>query len=87
MTEPTPNKQLKVIARAPFHVYYEGTADSISATNRIGDFSILPGHADFFSMLSAGTVTITDGETATEFEIERGLMTVRDDAVYLFVGV
>jgi len=40
--------QLKVIARAPFHVYYEGLAYSLSATNKVGNFDILPGHADFF---------------------------------------
>lgn len=85
--KPTNSNQLHVIARAPFQVYYDGPADSLSATNRIGDFSILPGHADFFSMLSAGTVSITAGDTATEFAIERGLLTVRDNAVYLFVGV
>ena len=53
--EPAPS--LKVIARAPFHVYYEGPALSLTAKNRVGEFDILPGHADFFSMLIPCTVT------------------------------
>lgn len=80
---------MKVIARAPFHVYYEGEAVSLSAFNRIGPFDILPGHADFFSMLSPCEVTIDNGvdpEPVT-FEIRNGILTVRDDEVMLFANI
>ncbi len=50
--------QFDVIARAPFHIYYVGPATAISAVNRIGPFDILPGHADFFSILKPGEVII-----------------------------
>jgi F0F1-type ATP synthase epsilon subunit len=50
--------QFDVIARAPFHIYYVGPATAISAANRVGAFDILPGHADFFSILTPGQVTI-----------------------------
>ena len=43
----TDSVKLSVIARAPFQIYYEGEAIAVSAKNRIGDFDILPGHADF----------------------------------------
>src|SRR5690348_1878676 len=36
---------LKVIARAPFQLYYEGEAKLVSGENRVGKFDILPGHA------------------------------------------
>ena len=52
---------LKVIARAPFQIYYEGNAQSVSAINDVGDFDILPGHADFFSILVPGEVIIETG--------------------------
>ncbi len=78
---------LHVIARAPFHVYYEGQALSLSAKNKVGDFDILPGHADMFSVLKPCEVVI---ETETEpvvFDVESGIITVRDDDVMLFVNV
>jgi len=78
---------LKVIARAPFKVYYEGNAESITATNKVGQFDILPDHAEFFSILEAGEVII---ETATEpvsFQISNGIITVRDNEVLLFVNI
>jgi hypothetical protein len=53
-----PIVELVVVARSPFHIYYEGPATALTATNVIGTFDILPGHADFFSMLTAGQVII-----------------------------
>ncbi len=87
MKHPAANTQLKVIARAPFHIYYEGNATIVSAVNRIGKFDILPGHADFFSVMTAGDVSIqTDADTIT-FPISGGIVGVRDDEVMLFVNM
>lgn len=80
---------LNVIARAPFHVYYEGPAQIVSATNAVGDFDILPGHADFFSVLSPGDVLIEIDEKTdpVTFKIAHGIVTVRDNDVMLFVNM
>lgn len=83
----TNTPKLNVIARAPFTVYYEGPADAVSALNAIGPFDILPGHADFFSMLKPCDVVIeTDGDPVS-FTIHNGIVTVRDNAVMLFVNI
>lgn len=88
MTKTSPNT-IKVIARAPFHVYYEGDAVSVSAVNKVGSFDVLPGHADFFSMLVPCQVTIDTGrdKELIKFEIRNGIVTVRDDAVMLFANI
>ncbi len=79
--------ELSVIARAPFTVYYEGAALSVSARNRVGNFDILPRHADFFSMLEAGDVSIQTSEEKITFPITNGILTVRDNEVLLFVNM
>lgn len=79
--------KLNVIARSPFELYYEGEANSVSATNRIGQFDVLPGHADFFSMLTPGEVSIqTDSEPIT-IDAKSGIITVRDNQAYLFLNM
>jgi F0F1-type ATP synthase epsilon subunit len=80
---------LSVIARAPFNVYYEGKATSVSATNKVGRFDILPGHADFFSILKSDEIIIEPGGNAdaVTFPINNGIMTVRDNEVLLFVDM
>jgi len=61
---------------------------AISASNRIGDFDILPGHADFFSMLTPGEITIqkTEGDPV-KIDAKSGIVTVRDNQAYLFVNM
>jgi F0F1-type ATP synthase epsilon subunit len=81
------DQTLNVIARAPFHIYYEGAALRLSAKNRVGPFDILPGHADFFSMLSACTVTIETTTDEITFEIYSGMLTVKSNEVMLFVNM
>ena len=82
-------QELKIIARAPFHIYYEGVAKSISAANKVGQFDILPSHADFFSILNPGEVTIeTESESEpVAFNISNGIITVRDNEVMLFADM
>lgn len=80
-------ENLTVIARAPFHIYYEGRALAVTATNRIGVFDILPGHADFFSMLRPCDVIITTDDEEVKFPITSGIVTVRDNEVLLFVNM
>lgn len=79
--------ELTVIARAPFHLYYEGSAQAITATNKVGEFDILPGHADFFSMLDPCEVIIDTKSAPVTFTITNGIITVRDNHVMLFVNM
>jgi F0F1-type ATP synthase epsilon subunit len=87
MKKDTKDAQLKVIARAPFHIYYEGPARVVSAINEVGKFDILPGHADFFSVMSAGDVAIETDKDTVNFAIAGGIIGVRDDQVMLFVNM
>jgi F0F1-type ATP synthase epsilon subunit len=87
MSQQIDPNQLKVIARAPFRMYYEGPAKSISAGNQVGKFDILPGHADFFSVMTPGEVIIETETDAVNFPISGGIITVRNDEVMLFVNM
>jgi F0F1-type ATP synthase epsilon subunit len=78
---------LTVNARAPFHVYYTGEAQMVSGLNPVGKFDILPGHADFFSVMSPGEVIIETGSEPISFNISNGIVAVRDDEVMLFVNI
>jgi F-type H+-transporting ATPase subunit epsilon len=77
----------KIVARSPFHIYYEGLATALSATNKVGEFDILPGHADFFSILSPGEVIIETSGEPVAFKISNGIIAVRDSDVMLFVNM
>jgi F0F1-type ATP synthase epsilon subunit len=83
------SQELTITARSPFHIYYEGPATSVTATNKVGVFDILPGHADFFSMLTPDTDVVIENGSAdpVSFSITNGMITARDDEVMLFVNM
>jgi F0F1-type ATP synthase epsilon subunit len=79
--------QLNIVARAPFHSYYEGVGKGVSASNVVGSFDVLPGHADFFSVLTPGEVIIQTDKEPISFNISNGIISVRKDEVMLFVNM
>lgn len=73
---------------APFQVYFEGEALSVSAVNATGPFDILPHHHNFLCMLVPCSLVIkpVDGDTKT-IKIHRALMHVKADSVVVFMDV
>lgn len=81
-----PTMAVKVYA--PFQVYFEGEAYSVSAENATGPFDILPHHHQFLCMLVPCALTIqpVEGDKKT-IKIHRALMHVKADRVVVFVDV
>lgn len=80
-----PTMAVKVYA--PFKVYFEGDAYSISAVNDVGPFDILPRHRNFLCMLVPCTLTIQTPSGQQSVKIARALMHVKADRVSVFVDV
>ena len=85
---PTGKPTMAVKVYAPFQVYFEGDAYSISAANATGPFDILPKHHNFLCMLVPGAITIlpVEGEQKT-IKVHRALMHVKADRVVVFMDV
>lgn len=81
-----PTMAVKVYA--PFQVYFEGDAYSVSAVNATGPFDILPKHHNFLCMLVPCSLVVkpADGSTKT-IKIHRALMHVKADRVVVFMDV
>jgi len=72
---------------APFKVYYEGEAYSISAVNETGPFDILPKHHNFLCMLVPCNLVIETPNGNQTIKISRALMHVKAERVVVFVDV
>lgn len=86
-TEPKKQDQLKVRVLAPTHRLYEGPAVSVSASNPVGPFDVLAGHANFFSLLSASDVVVSTGTQQLTFPLSQGLIKVKNNEVTLFADI
>jgi F0F1-type ATP synthase epsilon subunit len=80
-----PTMTVKVYA--PFQVYFEGTAYSLTAVNETGPFDILPHHHNFLCMLVPCDLKIVTPEETKTVKISRALMHVKAEEVTVFVDV
>ncbi len=80
-----PTMSVKVYA--PFKMYYEGTAYSVSAVNETGPFDILPRHRNFLCMLVPCSLKIVSSEGEKIVKVHRALMHVKADSVVVFMDV
>ena len=79
--------KLKVKLFSPFQTYFQGEAVSVSANNEVGPFDILGGHSNFFSLLTAGDVTINTGYQEVKVKVPNGIVRVSNNMVTLFVNI
>lgn len=87
MTDDTGKPTMAVKVYAPFKVYFEGDAYSISAVNDTGPFDILPRHHNFLCMLVPCVLKVRSAEGVKEVKIHRALMHVKSDSVVVFMDV
>lgn len=81
-------KNMHVRIHAPFKVYFDGMAESISAVNPTGPFDILPTHHNFMTLLSTGDIVVrTAGGQEEKIPITRGIMHVKADEIIVFLDV
>ncbi len=79
---------MKVKIHAPFKVYFDGVASSLSGVNATGPFDILPRHKNFMSLLSPCTLVVRVPQRPDfSMKITRGVMHVKADQTTVFLDV
>lgn len=72
---------------APYKVYFEGDAESISAASQTGPFDILPRHHNFITLLVACDIVVRTKTGEEKIRIQGGIMHVKADSVIVFLDV
>lgn len=82
-----PDGKMLIKVYAPFHNYFEGAANSITAENETGTFDILRGHHKFLTLLSPCELKIRTDDGSEKIKIDMGVMFVKEDRVTVFLDV
>ncbi len=72
---------------APFKVYYDDKATSVSAINDTGPFDILPGHRNFMTLVSPCELIIRTDGGENKIKISRAVMHVKANDIKVFLDV
>jgi len=80
---------IHVKVHAPFRVYFDGPALSVSAENNTGPFDILGHHHNFITLLNASDIVIRPlgNQEPEHIRISGGIMHVKEDQVMVFLNV
>lgn len=84
---PLDDKQMHAKVYAPFKVYFDDMAESVSAVNDTGPFDILPKHHNFMTLLNPGDIVIRTAAGEQRITINRGVMHVKANQVIVFLDV
>jgi len=85
--KPSGKPTIQVKVYAPFKVYFEGEAYSLSAINATGPFDVLPQHHNFLCMLVPCMLTIQSPNGPQTIKVNRALMNVKANRVVVFMDV
>lgn len=86
----TGQPKLSVKVLSPTKTLFDGVVYAVSAINKTGPFDILADHANFFSMLEPGDITVMTTPNlgdALKLPIAKGLIKVHDNKVTFFVDI
>lgn len=78
---------LSVTVRNRKGVVWEGAAAAVSGRNVAGSFDVLPQHANFISIISKKLVVKMADKKIKEFNVESGILQVRENKVVVYLGV
>lgn len=77
--------KMRVVIRKQTGLVWEGDAESVSTTNQVGNFDILPEHANYVGTAEK-YVIVRDGGKERKWEIDRAIVSVRDGRIEIFWG-
>lgn len=72
---------------SPFRTFFDGDALAVSAINKTGPFDILARHEDFLSILVPCDVIVQTTTGKKTFPLQRGIVQVNKDQVWVFVNI
>ena len=81
------DQDLSVTIRDRRKMLFQGSVFSITSFNSVGEFSVLPLHANFISLIEKSVVLDKDTSNEQVFDIERGLISVDELGANVYVGI
>lgn len=80
-------QKLFVSINSPEQVIWEGEADGISSENSKGVFDVLPGHANFVTIIDKKKLLVHRFDGDREFPLDRAVIYVRSNLVTIYTNI
>jgi len=79
---------LAVVVTSPDEIVWQGEANSLSSVNSVGVFDILPGHANFITLIQDNPITVREASgTDKVFKYKRAVLVIENDKINIYVDI
>lgn len=78
-------EKMKLEIVTPYKKVLDELVDEVTATGKLGEFSVLPGHSPFLTSLQIGELDYRQDGRITSLALNWGYFEVRDDKVIVLV--
>jgi F0F1-type ATP synthase epsilon subunit len=78
-------EKIKVFVTSREERIFDGTCDSVTSLNEVGEFDILSQHANFTTLIKKYIIINKNQENEQKINIDKGVLTTSDNAVQIYV--
>ena len=78
---------LNITINSPEKIIWEGRASSVSSENSAGKFDVLPGHANFVTMIEGKPIVVRQGAQEEKFDYPNALFSVNHGDVIIYADI
>lgn len=77
--------RINIKITSPKEVVWEGSAIAISSVNSEGPFDVLPGHANFITLIKDKPIIIHKKGVDKKFKFKRAVLYNRNDKIVIYI--
>jgi F-type H+-transporting ATPase subunit epsilon len=78
-------EKMKLEIVTPYSKVLDMEVDEVTATGKVGEFSVLPGHAPFLTSLRIGELAYKNNGTSEHMALNWGYFEIQDDKIIVLV--
>ena len=78
-------EKMKLEIVTPYSKVVDTEVDEVTATGKLGEFGVLPGHAPFLTALKIGELCYKNNGNAISMALNWGYFEIRDDKIIVLV--
>jgi len=78
-------EKMKLEIVTPYSKVVDMEVDEVTATGKLGEFGVLPGHAPFLTSLNIGELVYKNNGTTEHMALNWGYFEIRDDKIIVLV--
>jgi F-type H+-transporting ATPase subunit epsilon len=78
-------EKMKLEIVTPYSKVVDTEVDEVTATGKLGEFGVLPGHAPFLTSLRIGELAYKNNGVSTSLALNWGYFEIKDDKIVVLV--